>query len=437
VTGFVRSTASDERRVWLLWLTRLRWVALAAQVVTLGFAWPLLDGIHLLVALGLMMSLLLFANLRAQQILRGSHPVRQTTLLWQLGLDVSVLTSFFVCGGGPDNPFILLYLVHVAMGAVMLRPDQATSLTVGVLGCYGLLHAWHHPLRYDQHALPEATLIPLGQLLAFIITTASVAIFVVGLSDTLRRRTRQLLEARDRTARIDRLRSVGTLAAGAAHELNTPLSTIGLRVRRLRRRYQDEATGNDLDAIQGQLERCSRIVQQLLAGAGDPSAVGMERARLIDLVDESVRFWRTGSVLEAQVDDRSDGVEVNLPRVAFAQALTNLLENAREAQDTLDDFTPLQVTVRATALHGIVEVRDHGCGLPQETDQVGTPFYTTKDAGTGLGVFVARQVADGAGGGLRYRRHERGTTARWWFPRAAPRRTDEPEGHPPEAPGGG
>lgn len=427
----------DEQRVWLRWLTRLRWVALGAQVVTLGFAWPLLENLNLVLALGAMMLVLLVANLQAQVLLRSGRKVGDYTLLWQLGLDIVVLTAFFVCGGGPDNPFILLYLVHIAMGAVMLRPEQATTLTVGVLGCYAGLHAWSLPLRYDQHSLPQETLTPLGQILAFVVTSSSVAIFVVGLSDTLRRRTRQLLETRDRTARIDRLRSVGTLAAGAAHELNTPLSTIGMRVRRIGRRYQDEPTTKDLEVIRGQLERCTRIVQQLLAGAGDPSSVGMERARLIDLVQDNLKFWCTGCSLEVTVDDQSNGAEVDLPRVAFGQALTNLLENAREAQEAVDEFAPLEVTLKATRDTAVVQVRDHGIGLPDEqAEQVGTPFYTTKAAGTGLGVYVARQVADGAGGGLSYKRNERGTTARWWFPRAPPRRSDEPEGHAPEAAGG-
>ena len=427
----------DEQRVWLRWLTRLRWVALGAQVITLGFAWPILDNLNLVLVLGVMMVLLLVANLQAQVQLRRNSGIGPYTLLAQLGLDVVVLTAFFLCGGGPDNPFVVLYLVHVAMGAVMLQPEQATTLTVCVLGCYGTLHAWSLPLRYEQHSLPAETLVPLGQLLSFVVTASSVAIFVVGLSDTLRRRTQQLLETRDRTARIDRLRSVGTLAAGAAHELNTPLSTIGMRVRRVGRRYQDEPTTKDLAVIRGQLDRCTRIVQQLLAGAGDPSSVGMERARLVDLVRDTVKFWCTGCNLEVRVDDRSDDVEVNLPRVAFAQALTNLLENAREAQESIGDFSPIEVTLSTTRDTAVVQVRDHGAGLPEkQSDQVGTPFYTTKAAGTGLGVYVARQVADGAGGGLSYKRLERGTRARWWFPRAAPRRSDEPEGHTPEAAGG-
>lgn len=427
----------NENRIWLRWLTRLRWVALGAQIITLGFAWPVLESVSLLGILVFVMLALLLANLRAGMLLRQRVPIDHQTLLWQLGLDVVALTTFFVVGGGPDNPFIVLYLVHVAMGAVMLRPEDATALTVGVLGCYGLLHAYHFPLRYDQHSLPAATLVPIGQLLAFVITSSSVAVFVVGLSDTLRRRTDELLVARDRTYRTDRLRSVGTLAAGAAHELNTPLSTIGMRVRRIGRRYQDDATENDLGVIRSQLERCSRIVQQLLYGAGDPSAVGLERTALIALVEESVKFWSTGTALEVEVDDRSGGAEVELPRVAFAQALTNLLENAREAQEAADSIAPLTLRVTANADRVVIELRDHGCGLPKEKSQVGTPFFTTKTAGTGLGVFVARQVADGAGGGLRYKNHEDGTTARWWFPRVKARRLDEPEGHAPEASGGG
>ena len=65
----------------------------------------------------------------------------------------------------------------------------------------------------------------------------------------------------------------------------------------------------------------------------------------------------------------------------------------------------------------VVEIRDRGVGLPETPDQVGTPFYTTKPHGTGLGVFVATQVADGAGGGLHYSNAPGGgTIARWSFP---------------------
>ncbi|MEZ4322633.1 MAG: ATP-binding protein [Myxococcota bacterium] len=427
---------AEESHVWLRWLTRLRWVALGAQTITLGFAFPLLDSVTLLVPLGVVMAMLLAANLRAIQVLARPQPILEETLLWQLGTDVVALTAFFLLGGGHDNPFIVLYFVHVAMGSIMLRPTLAAILALLVILCYASVHLWHVPLHFENHTIEPRVLRPLGQLLAFTVTTFSIAIFVVGLADTLRRRKEQLLEARDRTSRTDRLRSVGTMAAGAAHELNTPLSTIGLRLRRIGRRYDDPDTTRDLQVMKDQLDRCTRIVQQLLAGAGDPSAVGMEQAPLSVLVSDAVKLWEKGSTMEIALDDDSAGAEVNLPRVAFSQALTNLLENAREAQESADTFAPLHLRLGVEGENAVVELRDHGCGLPSEPDQVGTPFFTTKSAGTGLGVFVARQVADGAGGGLRYISHPDGTTARWWFP-VAPRRTHEPEGQPAEAVGGG
>ena len=112
-------------------------------------------------------------------------------------------------------------------------------------------------------------------------------------------------------------------------------------------------------------------------------------------------------------------MQVELPVVAFQQAFINLLENAREAQETVGSFAPLQVRVLRSGTDGVVELADEGCGLPPDSDQVGEPFFTTKASGTGLGVFVARAVADGAGGGLQYLpRIPAGTLARWWFPEA-------------------
>jgi two-component system sensor histidine kinase RegB len=449
--------SSDESHLWLSWLTRLRWVALVAQFITLGFAFPLLDSVSLLVPLAALMGMLLLANLRALQVLRREGPIRQETLLWQLAVDVLALTTFFLLGGGPDNPFVVLYLIHIALGSIMLRPVLAGILALLVLVCYGAIHLWHLPLHFENHTIPPALLRPLGSVLAFLVTTLSIAGFTVGLSDTLRRRKEQLLEARDRTSRIDRLRSVGTLAAGAAHELNTPLSTLGLRLRRIGRRYNDPDTTRDLQVMKTQLERCTRIVQQLLAGAGDPSAVGMEAAPIARLVSECIRLWEKSSTLDVQLVDQSQDAEVELPRVAFSQALTNLLENARQAQEEVACFDPLVVRLTHEGSDVVVEVRDHGVGLPSEDpDQVGTPFFTTKPTGTGLGVFVARQVADGAGGGLRYVNHTDGTTARWWFPITTPKsrpvspsasedgvqvthheRRTHGEGQPAEAAGGG
>lgn len=411
------SSASDEGQLWLTWLSRLRWVALFFQAVTLTFVFQMLDGFwSVAIWLGTMVVVLL-ANI---WVVGHSlnREVSSNALFGNLTLDMVALTTLIMIGGGPDNPFTTLYLVHIAMAAVMLPIGRAVTFSLVVLGGYTLLHAVHLPLHFERHPIDEFTLLRVGQWLAFVITCLSVTSFVVGIAATLRRRSEQLLDARDRTARVDRLRAVGTLAAGAAHELNTPLSTMSLRLLRVARRHDDEATVRDLEVTRGQLDRCTKIVRRLLQGAGDPDAGDMERRPLSRLVDETVRMWSKGASLEVVVEDGSQGLMVELPRVAFQQALTNLLENAREAQHDVGVDTPLEVRLLREGGAGVVEVADRGCGLPDGgADDVGTPFYTTKATGTGLGVFVARQLADGAGGGLQYLpRRDQGTVARWWFP---------------------
>jgi two-component system sensor histidine kinase RegB len=407
----------NEGSMWLAWLVRLRWVAIFAQLVTLSSALGVIDHAAIVVPMLVgAVGFLVLTNLTSIRILHDREAIQDETLLGQLIGDVAVLTVFFLAAGGPTNPFVMLYVVHVAMASVMLPARYALVVSLQVVLSNLLLHAWHLPLHPDRHSLPAPTLLAFGQTIALTVTVASVGAFVMGMATTLRRQKHRLLVARERAARTDRLRSVGTLAAGAAHELNTPLSTIGLRLRRVGRRHEDADTVRDLDVMQRQLDRCTQIVQQLLVGAGDPSASGLERAPLHEFVAQALKLWDKSTTLQVQfVPHEREPIEVELPKIAFTQAFINLLENARQAQEAIEVFEPLIVEVRPHAVGGEIVLSDAGAGLPAEADRVGEPFFTTKPNGTGLGVFVARAVAEGAGGGLRYDRVDGRTLTRWWF----------------------
>ncbi len=419
VTWELPGIDNEEGVIWLGWIIRLRWVAIVAQLVTVSLTYRLLDSPGTtLPILGGVMGGLALANGLATRAAPRIRPFPREALLAHLSLDVVALTAFFGLAGGQDNPFTALYLIHVAMGALMLPARLAVALSGLVLACYVLILSVHLPLHLDRHLLTEAALTHLGRLISFAITVISVTGFVTGLTRSLRANKQQLLDARERTARVDRLRAVGTLAAGAAHELNTPLGTIGLRIRRVGRRHGDPDTEADLGVIRTQLDRCKAVVDQLLVGAGDPSASGLERRSLALLVREAIGLWAKGSSIPVELTDASDGLAIEVPRIAFGQALINLLENAREAQTERGSNQAIAVRVGREGTHGVVEILDRGIGLPADPARVGDPFFTTKDTGTGLGVFVARAVADGAGGGLSYLSREDGpgTIARWWFP---------------------
>jgi two-component system, sensor histidine kinase RegB len=419
VTWSLPGIDTDEGDLWLGWLIRLRWVAIVAQAVTVSVSFRLLDSpaTTLPILVSVMVGLAAVNGLAVRATPRA-RPFPRAALLAHLSLDVVALTAFFVLAGGAENPFTALYLIHVAMGALMLPRRLAVVLSALVLACYGLILVFHLPLHLDRHLLAEHTLTRLGQLISFGITVVSVTGFVTGLAWSLRGHKEQLLEARERTARVDRLRAVGTLAAGAAHELNTPLGTVGLRIRRIGRRHSDLDTVADLAVIRVQLDHRKAVVEQLLVGAGDPSASGFERLPLESLVREAIALWCKGSPIPVQVSDSSEGLAIEVPRIAFGQALINLLENAREAQEEVGATQPIAVRITRAGREGVVEIADRGVGLPDDAAHIGDPFFTTKDTGTGLGVFVARALADGAGGGLSYsgRNDGPGTIARWWFP---------------------
>ncbi|MFM2161921.1 MAG: two-component sensor histidine kinase [Pseudomonadota bacterium] len=402
--------------MWLAWVIRLRWVAIGTQALTLSLTFAVIDSpLHVIPLLALAVVALLVVNAMTLRRLRSGEPVGREQLLLQLLLDIGELTLFFLCSGGATNPFVMLYLVHVAMAAVMLD-GPAAGVVVAVVAIANLaLHVGGLPLHLERHVLAADTLLRFGQVTAFTVTAVSIGAFVIGMSATLRRNKQRLMEARERSHRNDRLRAIGTLAAGAAHELNTPLSTVGLRLRRIERRHHDAETRRDLDVASAQVARCAAIVDNLLVGAGDPTARGMEQVDLNALVGQTVRMWEKSSAVPATFTPHAHPVTLDLPPIAFMQALINLLENAREAQTETHDTTAIDVRIERDGERGIVRVVDHGPGMADHADRVGDPFFTTKATGTGLGVFVARAVAEGAGGGLRYDRDQDATHAVWWF----------------------
>lgn len=177
----------NENLMWLHWLVRLRWVAILAQVLTLSFTFHVLDSKWLLAPMGLVVLLLVVVNAHAGTVLDREEDLGNTFLFNQLVVDVVALTALFLMSGGPANPFVMLYLVHVALGMIVLLPRAAVALSIAIVACYTGLHVLSVPLHLDQHFLPVEVLQPLGQWLAFAVTVGSVGVFVLGTSNSLRR----------------------------------------------------------------------------------------------------------------------------------------------------------------------------------------------------------------------------------------------------------
>jgi two-component system sensor histidine kinase RegB len=418
----------------LAWLVRLRWVALATQIALVVAAKLFLHAHLSLPRLGLLGLAVAVSNVLLAAWVhppRGRREASEGAIAAVLAFDLVVLTGLLVLSGGPFNPFSALYLVQVALAPVVLGARLSWIVVALAIVLFGLLFlqpAW----LPTEGAVDHATQMKIhlrGMWLAFAVSALFVGYFVRKVRIAMDARDAELQAARAQVARDEKLAALATLAAGAAHELSTPLSTIAVASKELERRLGRAAPAGDprelearlIDArddaalIRAQVERCRAVLEQMSADAGGslgeaPATLDGE-ALLAELAREA-----EGASLRCAPEARR--AEIRVPARATVRALRGLVKNAREA---CVDEALVAIEIDATPREVTVTVRDRGPGIdPERLARVGEPFFTTKEAGAGmgLGVFLARAVVERLGGALVLTSREgEGTTVRATLPR--------------------
>jgi two-component system sensor histidine kinase RegB len=317
-------------------------------------------------------------------------------------LDVFLLTGLLYFSGGPTNPFSIIYVVYIAMSAVMLSPRWTWTIAGLSVLCFGALFLVHAPGDHMGHGGHgsgfQAHLY--GMFVALVLAVALITYFVSQLSIELRRRERELAEAEERTHRWGKLASIATLAAGAAHELGTPLGTIAIAAKEMEREAEKlpggDALRQDAELIRAELERCRVVLDRMAAAGGEHVGEALSEVRVNDVIEEvRGRLGPEGERWEVTSDVES----IEAPREALVQMVENI---ARNGFDACEDG---RVALDVKCSGGAVELRftDEGNGMETEVLRRATdPFFTTKQAGDrmGLGLFLARTLVDSLGGRL-------------------------------------
>jgi two-component system, sensor histidine kinase RegB len=401
-------SAAEAPQIVLAALTRLRWLAVVGQLGACAVAgW----GLHLQLPAGPIASVIGITALSNVLLIawgRFARPsawmVRATILL-----DVLLLTALLYLTGGPANPFAALYLVHVAMAVIVGGMAWTWVVVATAAACYGLLLRWHLPLQPASGKQPPAGWVgAVGNWAALVLVSVLIAAFIGRVIGALRQRELELVAVRERAAKNEQLAGLTTLAAGAAHELNTPLGTIAVVAKELELSCgggdsADGADGGPLSAvlddarlIRREVDRCRTILGRLRLDVEDASP-----ARATVRVDELVAHLRDNlnepeaSRLEVR---QGPGVEsVAAPARALEQALLVLVRNAFDASPG-DEPVTLEVSRRDGRVR--FEVRDRGTGMSEQVlRRAGQPFFTTKGPGRGmgLGLFLVHLVAERCG----------------------------------------
>jgi two-component system sensor histidine kinase RegB len=410
----------------LRWLVPLRFLAAAGQAAGLLLGAFALQLPLPYATLWSVPALTVASNLALSTPLRALLPAR--TLVPAVLLFDSLLFTFLLQqSGGPDNPFSALYAIHIAMAAMTGSARATWAVALASAAGYGLVFRWHEPQHFwhgNAPGLPIA-LHALGMWVAVVVVAVVITYFIGRVMRTLREREEDLRRVGEVAARSARLASLTTLAAGAAHELGSPLGTIAVVARELERAAAGGGAppglAEDARLLRAEADRCRAILDRMSARAESEStrvAAPLAAEDALGAVAEALGpedAARVHGVVRAQagasLGARNDFLEVVVP----------ILRNALDASPR-GAAVRLEVAVDGARLR--VVARDEGHGMDAETlSRAGEPFFTTRPAGrgTGLGLFVVRLHTERLGGELRLESAPGcGTTATVEWPAGAP-----------------
>jgi len=341
---------------------------------------------------------LLVLNIATLLRLRSDLPVGDMEVLVHLMIDVVLWTILMALCGGPTNPLVSLYLLPLVIAAVTLPRALIWSVTLLTIGCYTYLCRQLFPPGHPMHGVSFETHL-LGMWATFVFSALLIAFFLERMANAIRERDRLLAQAREEGLRNERIVALGTMAAGAAHELGTPLTTIAVITKELENSCAKRPTlVADLRALRTQVDHCKQIISGLLASAGQARAEGGERQPLDKFLDEIVAKWQMvrPAVACAYVRRGVTPIPAIVAEQTVSQAIMNLLNNAADASP---DHVEVDGEWNEERLR--LEIRDRGPGLSRSVElRAGEPFFSTKPPGQGIGIglFLANATVERLGG---------------------------------------
>lgn len=398
-----------RQNLWRLILIRLL-VLLVQSLSVMGAyvsGWFPLPWTPLLLTLGVSALVSILTLLR----LSRRWPVTDFEYGLQLSFDMLVHSVLLYYSGGPTNPFVSYYLVPLTIAAATL-PWFYTAVLAGLsVSAYSVLLIWYEPLAAFEFKLSTGliNLHMIGMWLNLAMSAGLISLFVVRMAAALRQHAEHLAERREQSIRDAQLLGIASVAAGAAHELSTPLSTMSVLLKDLRTDYPDAQLQEDLALLQEQVKMCKDSLQHMVRRA--------EHSRHQPHHDESVDVWLKSLLARWQLMRpeaswqllplQDKAVPLIKAGPDLSQAVLNLLNNAADAC-----AEGIQIAMEWDQRRLRLSVRDYGPGVPLHiAERIGTAFVTTKGKkGFGLGLFLSHAAVQRMGGSVKLFNQDGGGT---------------------------
>ncbi len=406
----------EEVDVALPWLMALRWGEFLCQVVLVISYWLIMDSGVPIMSVSAIFLFEVVSNLFLHYRHRHDVPVSNLMILVILLMDTVFLTRLLYVTGGAMNPFVFLYLIHVVTGAIILREKCSWLITFATLAGYSLL--FYAPFTPDitangtTHCLGDARQVDSisgsfqmhlkGMWAAFVVTTLFIVFFVSKIQQALTEQRIKLQSLGEERERNKRLTSMATFAAGAAHELSTPLSTVAVVSCEMIHIMEEQKASpellSDIRLIRKQVADCKEILYQMTAGAGGHMGEEVREFSIQQVVGQILAGIGKDQQDRVRVTIEPEDLRIIMPFRSLCRTVKGLVKNGLEASSPRQE-----VSMRwfATPEYLGVDVRDLGTGIDEDVEPMVTePSFTTKDSGLGLGLFLAKSMAEQFGGDL-------------------------------------
>lgn len=415
-SGFVSEAsriAASKSRLKLQTIVRLRWLAVIGQILAIGIVTLVLDfempvgPALLLIAMSAWLNI--YLSIRFPARFRLSNTFATSVLVY----DILQLAALLYLTGGIENPFAMLLVAPVTVSAATLT--LRSTITIGcVTLLVALLLVWYHmPLPWHYATRPDLPFMyKIGLFAALAACTIFLAIYAWRITKEGAEMSTALAATELVLAREQKLHALDGLAAAAAHELGTPLSTIVLTSKELERQLRDGPYSEDIELLRTQAQRCREILQKLTQRSPEEEDPLHASITVKEVLQESAGPHQHGYVRvivsagprpNASEDGKRQPLGTRKPGVIYG--LGNIIENATE-------FARSRVDATASWDENDVEftIQDDGPGfLPEILETLGEPYVTSRPAGVappkegkkvgglGLGFFIAKTLLERSG----------------------------------------
>jgi len=389
-------------------LTILRYIAIFGQFIAINIVFfylelqfPLKES-YIIILIGLTTNLFLQFRVKVNQ-LKDSYA--SLFLLY----DLFQLSSLLYLTGGILNPFSILLIIPTIVSSTFL--SMGTTIILGVITSFLLfiLSFVYLPLPgLDKNIFEVPNFYKQGILTAILIGLVFLSYFGIRFAGETKKRSEALRKLQEVISKEYELESLGGQAAAAAHSLGTPLATISVVAKELKKEIgDDKEISKDIDLLISQTKRCSEILKQI-SKKQIKEDIFLNSIKFEDLLEEIISSFKETSSKDINLIVENDNNKIAIQRTPeIIYGLRNFIGNAVK-------FSKSRVNINLRSDQKIIEIQvnDDGPGIPEDLIQkMGEPYIKSKskelsdNSGLGLGTFLGKTLLERRGAKLIFRRN--------------------------------